>query len=51
LTPLALWHCARLMTTGAGLWRVSVESMLALVVVMLTAFSLYWRIAGTSLEF
>jgi hypothetical protein len=51
LTRLASWHCARLINTGAGWWAVTRESLLSLVVVMLTAFCLYWRIAGTSLEF
>jgi CubicO group peptidase (beta-lactamase class C family) len=51
LTPVVLWHCTRLVSTSPGLGPAIRESLLALIVVVLTAFSLLWRVAGTTLAF
>jgi hypothetical protein len=50
LTPIAIWHAVRFTRTG-GLWAKCRELLLAAVVVMLTSFCLYWRIAGMTVAF
>jgi len=50
LTPFAVWNvCHRVPDRGAwATWR---ERMLAVLLVMLAFFCLYWRVAGTTLAF
>ena len=50
LTPLAIWHAARFARCGVGgLVAKCRECLLAAILVILSAFCVYWRIAGTSL--
>jgi hypothetical protein len=46
IAPLSAWYVVRLARGGAGAWVVGREAALAAVVLMLTAFCLYFRIAG-----
>jgi CubicO group peptidase (beta-lactamase class C family) len=52
LTPFAIWHAARFVRRGAGgLVAKCRECLLAAILVILSAFCIYWRVAGTSLAF
>jgi CubicO group peptidase (beta-lactamase class C family) len=52
LTPMAVWQVVqRVRRGGLGRWARGREICLALVLTGLTAFSLYWRVAGTTLSF
>jgi hypothetical protein len=50
LVPLAVWHSVRLVRSGAvSAWASVRECVLVVVLVVLTGFCVYWRIAGTSM--
>ena len=50
LAPLAVMHAVRLVRSGAvSAWASVRECVLVVVLVVLTSFCMYWRIAGTSM--
>jgi hypothetical protein len=50
LTPVALWQSLSFARASGGTWVTVKEMALAAMLVVLSLFSLYWRIAGTTLE-
>lgn len=52
LAPLTAWYALRYARSGAGGWPAKLrECSLVLVALLLCDFCIYWRIAGTSLDF
>jgi hypothetical protein len=52
LTPVGVWHAARFARRGlGGRLAIARETTIAAALVLLTAFTLLWHIAGTTLAF
>ena len=50
LTPVAAWRSLSFARASGGAGVMVRETVLAAMLVVLSLFSLYWRIAGTSLD-
>jgi hypothetical protein len=46
-----MWNAIRFARRGHGMWAGGREVLLAVVVAVLGAFCVFWRIAGTTLAF